>query len=793
MDELKQSKRDRQLLEDWLSLKAEEIYETDFARKLFDILEILVIAVDLNGEITMANNKAAELLEEPREGIAGKKWTDFFAPHIDREQFEIFLEHTNEMDASTIRNKQYIILTPSEKQKIIEASLTPIRSKSKTTGFLIVGEDRTEQFRLQAELEKSLKRYRMLASNIPETNLYLFDNRLQFIIAEGSDMKKLGLTPGYFEGKNLKDLFDRETRDFLVPLYRACLRGTEISTEMKYRGKDYLLRLIPVRDRAGEVYAGMAISQNVTKEKKITNGLKKAKKQAEAASRHKSDFLANISHEIRTPLNAIVGFTEQLLKTRLNKRQRNFVETIDNSSEHLLALINDILILSKLEARNIQFEVNPFSLSHTVKHVHALLNFKAEQKHLSFSYTIEPGFDPVLMGDESRLRQILLNLLNNAIKFTDSGSVHLHCSQAGSKDGTIMVKFEVTDTGIGIEEGKLELIFEQFRQADPSVTGKYGGAGLGLSITRSLIDMQGGELTVKSRVGKGSTFTAVIPYIKGTKKELPEGQLIETEKSDLNGIRVLLVDDDSVNRLLAKTILKGFGCKVVLATGGADAIKKSQTAGYDLILLDIMMPDINGVEVARRIRKGKKNATTRIIAVTAAFMKDDMDGYFDAGIDDYLVKPFREINLYNKMIKNLLIRRDSRHLHDKSDDPDNIRKKNTSGYDLSELESMAEGDNEFMAEMLKTFIDNLSESKQRFSQELKNRKWDAISEIAHKMLPSFRHLRSYEVTHDLEEIRVRIKDRKEMKAIPDMVNAVIRKSEVLLDDLTGELERVKKS
>ena len=782
-------KTDIPILEDIFILDSENFAETEVIRQCFNIVGVFVAAIDLNGKVTLINRKGQEILELEEEEIKGTDWiAEFITENKQEETTNLFLKvFKGECDIP--ENYRYSVVSKSGQRKIIEARHVIIRNKeSEIVGFLISGEEVTGYLQIQKELQYSINLYRILAGNIPDINMYLFDEELRYIIAEGSEMKNHSLSYDYFEGKRLYDILDEEIRSILLPLYQAALKGREISTEYTYKDYDYLIWVFPLKNDENQVYAGMAITQNITKEKQIAERLKKAKDQAVEANRAKSEFLANISHEIRTPLNAIVGFTEQLLKTRISQKQEDFLRIIDNASEHLLALVNEILVLSKIEAGEIRFDNVPFKVEHVVKEIYSTLQIKADEKKINFRYDIDPQLNMVLIGDQFRLRQILMNMVSNAIKFTDSGYVEIKCFLKKEMDNKVFVRFDITDTGIGISEDKLEAIFDQFKQADSTVTKRFGGTGLGLTISKKLTELQHGNISVNSKPDVGTQFTVVLPYEKGNEKDIIlSGQTNKIDSDMLRDTSVLLVDDDSVNRLLGKTILEELGSNVDVAMSGGEAITKLKNNKYDVILLDIHMPEISGIDVAHFLRGELNDASTKIIAVTAAVMKEDIEQYYRAGINDYLVKPYKEINLYNKVCKVLKknkvpvqLTREEIILKEETKDP---------LYNLYELKRIAKDNNEFFVRMLNTFINNTTENLKNLDHYLTEKNWEQIGETAHKMLPSFRHLEIQPVISDLLDVKDKTLDNLKPEDVPSLVKHISDLSYQVITELEQEIEK----
>ncbi len=488
----------------------------------------------------------------------------------------------------------------------------------------------------------------------------------------------------------------------------------------------------PIKDKNANVVAIVEICEDITDRKRAEEKLKEAKEAAEAANRAKSEFLANMSHEIRTPMNAIIGMTELVLDTDLTPEQKEYVETVAQSADSLLCLLNDILDLSKIEAGKLQLEEKDFNLHATLDGIVKTLSLQAGRKGLDIICRIAPDVPPELRGDNVRLRQIIVNLVGNAVKFTDKGRVLVNVERCASGNGdndietagdarTVLLHFSISDTGIGIPADKLRSIFDNFTQVDGSTTRKYGGTGLGLAISRKLVGMMGGEIHAESEPGKGSSFhftarfgvghstakrharhsSPAFPHARGD--AAPSGP--RRDKERISGLRILLAEDNILNQKVAVRILEKEGHTVHVASNGLEVLDVLEKENFDLVLMDVQMPLMDGIEttlIIRNSKNGRFNADIPVIALTAHAFKEDRERCLKAGMNDYIAKPFKK-----RDIAALIRQTVHRHTGAETpavESPDTGDKSNV--LNTSEAMERLDGDEELLREIFGVFTDD---------------------------------------------------------------------------------------
>ena len=519
------------------------------------------------------------------------------------------------------------------------------------------------------------------------------------------------------------------------------------STDVLFNGSVY-------KDGRGKVLGAVVVARDITERKRIERQLiearvfaelaasmaELAKTKAEGATRYaesamkaKQQFLSNMSHEIRTPMNAIIGFTKVVLKTDLSAEQKEYLTAIKMSGDSLIVLIDDILDLAKVDAGKMSFEKAPFRMATSLAAMLKLFQTKIQEKNIEIVSEYDSDIPSVLMGDAVRLHQIFINLISNAVKFTNEGKITVGARLLSEDAEHATIDFFVTDTGIGIAKEKLNEIFENFQQATSGTSRLYGGTGLGLAIVKQLVELQGGTITVKSEVDKGSTFSFNLNFQKTDGEAEFEVELIELDK-EIKNIKVLVAEDIPLNQLLMKTLLDDFGFERDIAANGKVAIEKLKTGSYDIILMDLQMPEMNGFVATDYIRNTMQSKIP-IIALTADVTTVDLEKCKAVGMNDYISKPVDERILYSKMMA--LVKKPMPEIEKVSDQNSNEVKTSMRCIDLGSLSQRTRKDPSLMHEMIMLYLDQTPTLINAMKQSLNDKDWNGLHMAAHKLIPSF--------------------------------------------------------
>lgn len=454
-------------------------------------------------------------------------------------------------------------------------------------------------------------------------------------------------------------------------------------------------------------------------QERLIKGLNKSERRSKELANMQEQFLANMSHEIRTPMNSILGFTNLLKRTELNPMQREYIQNIHSAGENLLTLVNDILDLSKIEAGMMHVEETRFSLRSMVSSVGAMFIEKIREKDLKFNVSIDKDVPDILTGDAVRLTQVLVNLISNAVKFTDQGEITVYGQLLASSETDARIRLCVKDTGIGVAPEKRSAIFERFQQAELETTRRFGGTGLGLSIVKQLIEMQGGTIRLESELGKGSEFIVELNYKLPDLAQMYSEALAEQEEQvPLQKIRVLIAEDNYMNQQLVRHLMKSWSMDHLIVNTGLEAVEELRNNSYSIVLMDIQMPDMDGYTATSIIRKELDNDVP-IIAMTAHAMVGEKEKCLQLGMNDYVSKPIKETVLYN------IIARHAQHIPEKNDHPAHIK--------LDYLHQLSGHDANFEKEILNQFIIQVPTELSQLEESINESDFDMVRRVAHSL------------------------------------------------------------
>ncbi|GAB2966600.1 hypothetical protein GCM10027048_41480 [Hymenobacter coalescens] len=650
--------------------------------------------------------------------------------------------------------------------------------------ILIVSTDVTALTLAQRELAQGQRRYNELM-DYAQALIWTHDLDGYVLSANPALQQLLGV--GLAEalvGRPLQDAFEPERHDEVLEYLARIREQGEHAGLVKLRDQQGGLHYVQqysrrVNEPEREPYV-MAFGHDITERVLAERAMQRAKEAAEASATARANFLANMSHEIRTPLNGVLGMATLLAKTPLDPRQANFVDVIRSSGQHLLGVINDVLDIAKISSGKVEFEQRAFNLCDSMGAAIQPLVLQAAQKGLTFSGTPlrTSCAYPWVLGDAHRLNQILINLTANAVKFTDPGGhVDVVGRQLAETADSLTVEFRVSDTGPGIAPERLERIFDSFTQAYADTARKHGGTGLGLTISRALVEQMGGELTVESELGKGSTFAFTVTLPKAA-AAAPATAPAALDTGALRGKRVLLVEDNEINRDVARLLLEEWGVLVDEAIHGEQGVQKFYAGpDYDAVLMDIQMPGMNGLEATARLLQhpDPARAATPIVALTANAFREDNEQYLAAGMTACLAKPFEESELYGVLVEVMARPR---------------AVATPPAYDLGPLRDMARGKEAFVVKIIRSFLTNIPESLLALEAAAAAGHWAEVARTVHHIKPNLTALRITGTdgpVAQLEQFRhdvpVHLPDA-ELRAVAEQLTAAVQRA---LRELPREL------
>ncbi len=650
--------------------------------------------------------------------------------------------------------------------------------------------DISDQKRAEEYIQLSEKKYRDLF-NYSQAWICTHDLHGKLLSVNPAASLALDYTAGEMVGRQLVEFIPEED----VALYelnylQPILRHGKSEGVFRIQGKTgkviYLLYQNYKMDVPGIEPYVIGFAQDISDRIKAERELRQAKKITEEAARAKEVFLANMSHEIRTPMNGVLGIAGLLAKTKLDEQQQNYLQLIQESANNLLLLVNDVLDLEKIILGKLQFEHMVFSLADRIELCLQSFIYKAEEKGIGLTYENLLGEELVVLGDPYRLSQVMNNLISNAIKFTETGAVTIETRLIQKSGNEIRIAFSVRDTGIGITESQLGLIFEPFMQAHVAITRTHGGTGLGLSICRELITLMGGELKVESEAGKGSSFSFELPFAISSSKLNQTTVAQDLNYQSLGNRYVLVAEDVELNQYLVRHIMESWGFTVDVVSNGREAVDRIQENNYDLVLMDIQMPEMDGIEATRAIRQlsDPVKAAIPIVALTANALKGDSEKYLAAGMNDFLPKPFNEQRLFIVISNNL--KTSAKEAIPMSETNTPVTGSQEKLYDLSMVQTIAGGDAGFVKRMVELFVDTVPPSLAELQRETEEQNWQQVSKLAHKMKATIDSMGITKIKDVVRAIETNGKKGEQVDQLPAQVQEVVKVLEACMGQLRKE-------
>lgn len=750
-----------------------------------------VLFTNHKGKITWSNEGFAKLTGYTKTEIEGKTPVQLCGgPLTDSAAYQQMLTSFYEGNTFNVE----IVLYKKDRNwfwgRVTGQAITGLNGK--TIQYFAIIEDITHEKEFEQAVKINEEKYRNIIANI---NLGLLevdnDELIQFANQSFCDM--CGYTTEELLGKKASGLFVKgENLDFIEQKKELRKTGLSDAYEISIKNKRgevkwWLVSGAPRYNDKGELVGSIGIHLDITDQKILEIELTEARRQAEFSSSAKQSFLANMSHEIRTPMNAILGMSRLLQKTELNDQQGFYLKTIYDAAEHLLVVINDILDISKIEAGKLTLEQIGFRTEDIMKKALRVMQHRAEEKGLSLVNMADPDVANILLGDPYRLNQVLLNLLSNAIKFSEKGTICLSSKLVRVENNKQWVELAVSDNGIGMEKEFLDSLFESFSQEDRSVSRKYGGTGLGMAISKQLVELMGGNIRVESEKGKGTTVTLRICFCKGDEANVPPKEIQHTGRVSLKGKKILLVEDNEMNRLVATTTLNHYGALITEVGNGAEAVETLKHSFFDLVLMDVQMPVMDGMEASRLIRK-ELNLAVPIIALTANAIKGENEKCLTAGMNDYVSKPFEEEELVNVMAKWLNMN---------SIIPGVAQKNSTAVpseklYNLSALITLGRGNEAFVKKMIGLFSEQAPAAVSGMKEALVKNDFASIKSIAHRIKPSIDNLEILAIKQDIRMIETLAIENKPSAELVQLVQKVEQVINTVVEDLKREAQSIHK-
>lgn len=733
-----------------------------------------ILTVNSAKKITFWNHHSEIVFGWKEEEVLGKVFTDFMVPARNKALWNNSIYQYLSEGRNEFLNKQVelYVVNKAGDEFLTEITITPMTQDGETF-FCAFIQDISEKKEAENLRKIQEEKYQNVITHM-NLGLIEVDNNKIIQYANQSFASISGYEISELVGKNIIDFFDfQDNLDIIESKIKLRQQGVSDIYQIPIKKKSGEQRWLtisgaPNYDDKGNVIGSIGIHLDITDQKKLESDLEKEKINALKSSKAKEVFLANMSHEIRTPLNAIIGFLRELDKLELTGLQKDYVNNSSIASKHLLAIINNILDISKIESGEMNLESVDFIFEKSISNVITVLHPMLKQKGLDFNVTTSKEIANVLVGDAMKLQQILYNLVGNAIKFTSTGSISINCEVVDDSTFSQKLKISISDTGIGMESSFVSTIFNKFSQEDIETNRKYGGTGLGLSITKELVELMGGTIEIESEKNRGTTIYLYLNYPKSGTENTADLNIIKPVIR-LKNISILLVEDNYFNRLVVQNTLQYYNCEVTEAENGLEAVEILKNRTFDIILMDIQMPIMGGIEAVLIIRN-ELNLSTPIIALTANAFKTEIDKCKKAGMNDYVVKPFDEVVLLQTIVKYTINKNGIPSL-------DNEMNPNQPLYNLNFLHNSSSGDDEFVVKMVGVFVEQTTATIEKIDAALESNNFLEISQLIHKIRPSTDHMGVLSIQSEmktLEKIAKETQNKGQITAIYTMVKKTLQ-------------------
>jgi len=749
-----------------------------------------LVTINTEGKIMDTNEATSTITGMKRKKLIGSDFFSYFTePQQAREVYlEVFAKGSVADSPLTLRNKD------GKLTDVLFNGSVYKDSKGDVKGVVIVARDVTAQKRAsqyaRSLIEASLDPLFTVSPAGKITDLNIASVNILGVVREkiiGTDFFD------YFtDSQKARQVYQNVFAKGFVSDFPLTIRDSKLT--------DVLLNGSVYKDEQGKVLGVVLVARDITEQKRIANELteaivfaelatgfaedakikaENAMRTAETAVKAKQQFLSNMSHEIRTPMNAIIGFTKVLLKTELSSKQKEYLTAIKMSGDALIVLINDILDLAKVDAGKMVFEQVPFKMAMSLSAMLHLFDSKIREKNLGLVKEYDSRIPEVLVGDPVRLHQIILNLVSNAVKFTNTGKITIQVCLIDEDTEKVTIEFAVTDTGIGIPLNKTEKIFENFQQASSGTSRLYGGTGLGLAIVKQLVEAQGGSITVKSKIDEGSTFSFILSFLKTKADADMDSPLVQLD-TEIKNIKVLVAEDIALNQLLMMTLLEDFGFECEIAGNGKIAVEKLKLKLFDVVLMDLQMPEMNGFEATEYIRNILKSDIP-IIALTADVTTVDLKKCRAVGMNDYIAKPVDERLLYSKIVSVV-----------KKTQPADENSEVRTGEivkikctDLDYLNRRTKSNPVLMMEMISLYLEQTPTLINTMKKSLREKDWKSLYAAVHKIIPSFSIMG---ISTDFENIAKKVQEYASTQQQTDGITDMVEQLENVCAQACIELE-----